>query len=279
MAGSDPFRLTHGTLPLLVSFPHSGTDVPPPLEERMTDAGRRLPDTDWFLPRLYDFEPVRSASQIKADFSRYVIDPNRPPDGENLYPGRPTPELCPLHTFAGEPIWRPGLEPDAGEIDRRRKHFWNPWHTAIREELERLRARFGVALIFDAHSIRSRVPRLFDGRLPDINIGTANGASCDPELQQAIADTLGALPEYSSVINGRFIGGYITRHHGQPDRGIHAVQLELSQAAYMDEDAAEWDNRRADSVRPALQQLIDTLVDWARQHTQAVPRWATENQS
>lgn len=256
------FRFQQGSVPLLVSFPHSSTFIPAEIAERMTNVGQTVPDTDWFLPRLYQFLESTGASTIEAGFSRYVIDANRSPDGENLYPGQPTPELVPLQTFAGKPIWMPGQEPDPFEIGQRTRNYWQPYHDKIGEELTRIKHRHGIAVLFDAHSILSRVPRLFDGQLPDINIGTARGQSCAASLESAIGNFLKQQTVCSHIINGRFVGGYITRHFGQPDRNIHAVQLELSQLRYMNETTGEWAEDLAIETRSVLRRIIETIIEW-----------------
>lgn len=257
-----PFDFYQGKLPLLVSFPHSGNWLPDKIVQTLTGAGKAVPDTDWFLPRLYDFPVVQNASQLVANFSRYLIDPNRPPDGSNLYPGQPTPLLCPLQTFSGDPIYRENQEPDESEIKRRRQEFWQRYHDQLQSETERLVGEFGVAILFDAHSIKSKVPRLFEGQLPDINIGTANSESCDTSLQADIQNFLNQQSNFSSVINGRFIGGYITRNYGHPEKGVHTVQLELSQITYMDEDEMTWDESKASLVAPVLEGFVEVLARW-----------------
>lgn len=233
----------------------------------MTPEGRAVPDTDWFLPRLYEFIADFGVSTIAANFSRYVIDPNRSTDGENLYPGQPTPRLCPIQCFDGSPIYLPGQEPDQFEIGRRTAEYWRHYHDELNEELLRMKHQHGLAVLFDAHSILSRVPRLFDGQLPDINIGTSRGKSCDPQLQEAIRETLEQQDVCSHVINGRFVGGYITRNYGRPDQRVHAVQLELSQVRYMDEATGEWHDERAQETRPVLRQLLETIIQWIEKNS------------
>ena len=259
--------LNRGSVPLLVSFPHSGTFVPPELANRMTPQGRAVPDTDWFLPRLYEFVGQLGASTIQANFSRYVADPNRSTDGVNLYPGQPTPRLCPIHCFDGSPIYLPGQEPDDFEIGKRTSDYWRHYHDDLQEELLRMKHEYGLAVLFDAHSILSQVPRLFEGQLPDINIGTARGESCAPELQKEIENILNAQSVCSHIINGRFVGGHITRHYGQPKNRVHAVQLELSQLRYMDEATGDWHDKRAAETTPVLQSIVQTVLNWAQQQT------------
>ncbi len=257
------FSFRQGSVPLLVSFPHSNTFIPSAIADRMTRRGRAVPDTDWYLPRLYDFVDGLGASRIVAGFSRYLIDANRSPDGENLYPGQPTPELCPKSCFDGSPIYLTGEEPDEFEIGQRTTEYWRPYHDQIQEELLRIKHRHGIAILFDAHSILSRVPRLFEGQLPDINIGTAKGESCALSLENTIKSVLERQTVCSHVINGRFIGGYITRHFGQPSKNIHAVQLELSQVRYLNESTGEWNEELAVETRGIVHSIMESIITWA----------------
>lgn len=263
----DPFTLTRRRSPLLVSMPHCGTHLPPVMKSRLTPAALALPDTDWHMPELYDFLEGLDASVIVASHSRYYIDLNRDPDSKSLYPGADTTELCPTTTFAREQIYQSGQAPTLAEIEERREAVWRPYHAAIAEELANLRAEHGYALLWDAHSIKSEVPRFFEGRLPDLNLGTGGGSSAHVDL----LDLLGAVARdaeeslgYSHAINGRFKGGYITRYHGRPRMGVHAVQLELSQITYMDE-AAPYGFRAdlAAQVRPVLAGLLQAMLSWA----------------
>ncbi|HZB92379.1 MAG TPA: N-formylglutamate deformylase, partial [Stellaceae bacterium] len=231
----DLFRFTPGSTPLLISFPHVGTFIPDDLAKRMTEAALPLPDTDWHVDRLYDFAASLGAGTLVATHSRYVVDLNRDPAGTPLYPGAQNSELVPLLTFAGEAIYRAGAAPDAAEVARRVERFYVPYHQALAAELSRLTQRFGFALLWDAHSIASRVPRFFSGRLPDLNLGSARGASAAPALVRRVMAVLEAASPFSAVLDGRFTGGYITRHFGRPDRNIHALQLEMAEIAYMDE--------------------------------------------
>ncbi|MFQ5973767.1 MAG: N-formylglutamate deformylase, partial [Alphaproteobacteria bacterium] len=232
----DLLRFTEGTTPLLVNVPHAGTHVPPELAERMTAPARALPDTDWRVDRLYAFAAKLGAGILVATHSRYVVDLNRPPDGTPLYPGATNTGVCPTETFSGEPIYRAGQDPDRAEIESRLGRYWRPYHERLAAELERLRRTFGVAVLLDAHSIRSVVPRLFDGRLPDLNLGTGGGVTADPGLERRLDAVCRDARGYSSALNGRFTGGYNTRHYGRPEARTHAVQLELAQLTYMDED-------------------------------------------
>lgn len=241
-------------------MPHSGTHVPPELAARMTESGRAVPDTDWLVDELYDFATEVGASLLVASHSRFVIDLNRPPDGGNLYPGQDTPELVPLRTFANEPIWLPGEEPCADEVEARRERFWQPYHDQLARTLDVLRTAHGTALLWDAHSIAREVPRLFEGALPDLNLGTAGGASCGAELREELTSTLqsDAARAFSCVVDGRFRGGYITRHYGAPARNVHAVQMELAQDTYM--VAGGLDADRAGRLRPTLRSLIEAFT-------------------
>lgn len=261
----EPFRFHPGEGPLLVSMPHVGTHLPDALAGRMTAAAHGVPDTDWHVDRLYDFAAGLGAHRLIATHSRYVIDLNRPPDGKQLYPGASNTELCPTTTFDELPIYEPGAAPTAAEVAERIERHWRPYHAKLREALAAIRAKHGFALLFDAHSIRSEVPRFFSGRLPDINLGTADGASAPPELAARLIEVAGEAENYSSVLNGRFKGGYITRAYGKPAGGIHAVQLELSQITYM-EEAPPFGFRedRAAGIRPELRRILQAMLDWAK---------------
>jgi len=260
---SATYELLRGTTPLLVSIPHAGTDIPADIAERLTAAAWRVPDTDWYVDRLYDFAQGLGASVLIANCSRYVVDLNRPPDDESLYPGQTTTGLVPVDTFDGQPIYTDDIDPDFSEVMGRIEGYWQPYHTALGDELNRIRSQHGHAVLWDAHSIASEVPRLFDGRLPDFNLGTNAGRSCDPSLAVAVFDRAQAASGYTSVLNGRFKGGFITRNYGNPGRGIHALQLELSQITYMDE-ADPWPYRidRANAVKPHLKAFLETCLAW-----------------
>jgi len=255
------FTLHRGTRPLLVSMPHVGTHLPATVSQRLTAEARTVPDTDWHLERLYDFARALGASILVATHSRYVIDLNRPPDNANLYPGQDTTGLCPVDTFDKTPLYANGQGPDEDEIAARREAIWRPYHAALAEELSRLRAEHGTVALWDAHSIRSVLPRFFEGKLPDFNLGTANGESCDPALAEQLLDLALDMPGHTGVLNGRFKGGYITRQYGQPKQGVHAVQLELAQSAYMSEVYPfAYDEARAASLQPALRQMLATVL-------------------
>lgn len=260
---SGPFTLHRGTKPLLVSIPHAGTMIPSEIEARLSDAGRAVADTDWHVHTLYDFAAGLGASVLIAQYSRYVIDLNRPPDDESLYPGQTTTGLVPVDTFDGEPIYRDDIDPDVSEVMGRVEGYWKPYHNALAGELERLRRAHGHAVLWDAHSIRSHVPRLFDGQLPDFNFGDNGGRSCDPSLTAAVVAAAAGAAGYSHVVNGRFKGGFITRNYGDPANGVHAIQLELSQATYM-EERPPWPFRidLANKVRPHLAAFLDLCAAW-----------------
>jgi len=257
----DPYLFHEGNGPLLVSMPHVGLHIPDDIAAGMTGLALTLSDTDWHIDRLYDFLDDLGASVVAATQSRYVVDLNRPPDGASLYPGQATTGLCPTSTFDGEPLYNDGAEPDDAKIARRVEDYWKPYHERLNTELQRLKAAHGYALLWDAHSIRSVVPRLFDGRLPDFNIGTAAGASCDPERARRVVAAAESAQGYGTVVNGRFKGGYITRQYGRPDDDTHAIQLELSQRTYMDEVAPfTFRDDLALVVRPALRSMLDAML-------------------
>ncbi|HET9818628.1 MAG TPA: N-formylglutamate deformylase [Rhodanobacteraceae bacterium] len=260
------YILRQGTAPLLVSLPHDGTGLPATVAARMTVTARRVPDTDWHVGRLYDFAGELGASVIVPRWSRYVADLNRDPAGHALYPGRSETALVPVTTFAGEPIYTHGDEPGTREVALRREMYWQPYHDALQAELARMRQQHPRVVLWDGHSIRARVPKFFDGQLPDFNLGTADGASCSATLQEQLAAVLreradGSL--FTHVVNGRFKGGYITRHYGRPEAGVEAVQLELAQYTYMDEDSFEYLPERAAPVQDLIRALLETCLGHA----------------
>jgi N-formylglutamate deformylase len=254
------FSLHRGTAPLLISLPHDGTALPDDLAERMTPSARRVPDTDWHVSTLYAFARELGASMIVPAYSRYVVDLNRPPDNASLYPGQNTTGLCPIVQFSGEPIYQAGQEPSNTEIAQRLEHYWRPYHDALSAEIKRIGATHGRAVVWEGHSIRSVVPFLFDGRLPDFNLGTSAGKSCSAALQARLMDVLAAQRDYTHVVNGRFKGGYITRHYGRPHDGVDAVQLELAQLNYMDEDSFDYREDLAARTRHVLRALLEQCV-------------------
>lgn len=257
-----PLLFREGRVPLLVSMPHVGLHIPEDIAGRMTGLALTRGDTDWHVDRLYDFIDALGASVVAATHSRYVVDLNRPPDGASLYPGQATTGLCPTTTFDGEPLYEDGAEPDEAEVARRVAGYWKPYHEQLAAELARLKAAHGHALLWDAHSIRSVVPRLFEGRLPDLNIGTAGGASCDPDVAGRVVAAAESARDYGAVLNGRFTGGYITRQYGRPGDGVHAIQLELSQRTYMDEDPPyRFRDDLAARVRPALRVMLESMLE------------------
>ncbi len=255
---STIFSLHRGSAPLLVSLPHDGSTIPETIAARMTPSARRAPDTDWHVARLYAFARELDASMLVPRYSRYVVDLNRSPDDVSLYPGQNTTGLCPVVQFDGTPVYQAGQEPRSGEISARIERYWRPYHHALREELARLRAMHGHVVLWEGHSIKGGLPFLFDGRLPDLNLGTAGGASCSSALQARLEATL-ARVGYGFVVNGRFKGGYITRHYGDPAHGIDAVQLEISQRIYMDEESFEYDTAKAANAQLAIRALLETL--------------------
>ena len=260
----DVYRFRFGRTPLLVSMPHAGTHVPADVAHDMTSEGREVPDTDWHMPELYDFLQELDATVLIGTHSRYVIDLNRPPDNRALYVGSANTELCPSTRFDNKPIWRPGCEPDPQTVHNRIERFWKPYHQALENALLRKRERFGYALLFEAHSIASRVPRFFEGDLTDFNFGTNDGQSLPDAVAKRLLAIAQSQPAYSSVLNGRFKGGYITRHYGRPAENLYAVQLELSQRTYMLENPPfKLDAGRAAQVRPLLRRILETYLAWS----------------
>jgi N-formylglutamate deformylase len=251
---AEPFKFRPGRTPLLVSMPHTGTHVPAEIKKRFTGAALALPDTDWHLEKLYDFLEEIGASVLVATHSRYVADLNRPPDNANLYPGQDTTPLVPVDTFHNQPIYRRGAEPAGSEVAERVETYWRPYHARLAEELARLKEKYDYALLWDAHSILSKVPRFFSGTLTELNLGTADGRSCGTGIGEGLMKKVSG---YGAVLNGRFKGGFITRHYGDPANGVHAVQLELSEATYMEEAPTfRFKNALAAPLRPQLRALI-----------------------
>ena len=256
-----PYAYRRGGSALIVSMPHVGTFVPHSMGSALADCAARRPDTDWHLPRLYDFLGELDATVIRAQYSRYVIDVNRPADGSNLYPGQDTPRLCPVDTFASEPLYRTGREPSQAEVARRIETVWKPYHARLQREIARVRERHGVAYLWDAHAIASEVPRLFPGRLADFNLGTAGGAACDAKLARRLHVALGRHAGFTAALDGRFKGGYITRAHGRPAAGVHAIQMEMATSTYMDEASPyTFRTERAARVRPILRELLERVL-------------------
>jgi N-formylglutamate deformylase len=262
-----------GSLPLVVCMPHTGSLIPAPIEAALLSPWLARKDTDWHIERLYAFVSELGASLVRTDISRTVIDPNRDPSGASLYPGQNTTELCPTTTFDGEPLYRAGAAPAAEEIAARRRSYFEPYHHAIATELARLRARHEAVVLYDCHAIRSQSPRLFAGTLPHLNIGTFSGASCAPQLTQQI-EALCAASEFTWVTNGRFKGGYTTRHYGRPAHGVHAVQMELSFRGFLHEpDGAlteanwpsPWEAHFAAPLRALLERILATCLSFASQ--------------
>lgn len=257
-----PFRFRQGTRPLLISMPHVGTHVPPALAARFTDEARHVPDTDWHLEQLYDFADALGASVLVATHSRYVVDLNRPPDGASLYPGQSVTGLCPIDTFDDTPVYANAADvPGEEEIAQRRDAIWQPYHRQLQAELDRLKAAHGTIALWDAHSIRSVLPRFFEGKLPDLNLGTGKGTSCDPALAQTLLGIAERATGYTGVLNGRFTGGYITRQYGNPAQNVHAVQLEMTQSSYMQE-ALPFDYlpEVAAGVKPHVRAMLEAVL-------------------
>jgi N-formylglutamate deformylase len=262
----DWLSITRGDSPLLVSIPHTGTAIPDEIAETLVSLPLARNDTDWWIDRLYDFAAGLGATVVRTGISRTVIDVNRDPDGASLYPGQATTGLCPVTTFAGEPLYRDSAGPDAAEISRRRETWFVPYHDALATEVRRLREMHGRIVLYDCHSIRSVVPRLFEGELPVFNVGTNSGRSAAFDLQ-ALVEALCDASGFSRVSNGRFKGGWITRHYGDPQRGVHAVQMEIACRGYMDEsdDLAPpaYDPVRAEPMLSVLRPLLSRLMGWA----------------
>jgi N-formylglutamate deformylase len=265
--GPGELRLHQGNTPLLVSLPHVGTHIPEELRDHYHERALELEDTDWHLESLYDFVTELGASLIVPRVHRYVIDLNRPPEDAPMYAGANNTELCPTRFFSGDPLYKDGCTPDTGEIARRRALYWQPYHDSLRGELDRIRSLHGRALLLDGHSIRSELPWLFEGKLPDLNLGTAGGKSCADSLRDRLIQALGNAPRFTFVVDGRFQGGFITRHYGEPERDIHAVQLEMCWSCYMKEaQPYAVDECRAVYLRPVLREIAGMMLSWGAQH-------------
>jgi N-formylglutamate deformylase len=265
----------HGDAPLIVSFPHTGTDIPPEIEERLVSPWLARKDTDFWVDVLYDFAHSMGATTIRTALSRTVVDVNRDPQGQSLYPGQFATGMCPLETFDGEPLYKAGQEPDAQEIDERRRQYFDPYHFAIESSLQRLRSKHRRVVLYDAHSIRSRAPKLFEGELPQFNLGTNGGGSSGLALTHAV-EVICDASEFTHVTNGRFRGGWITRHYGKPANDIHAIQMELAMRGYLREPAGDltpenWpaplDDTHASTLRVALRDILDACVRFATRKT------------
>ena len=255
---SPVFQFQSGELPLLISVPHDGRDLPEDMQARMTDVGLSIPDTDWYVAKLYEFAVDMGANVLVANYSRYVVDLNRSADDAELYPGQVATGLCPLQTFAGESIYHSGGV-DESEKAHRIEKYWRSYHTQLRDTIDALRAKHGFALLWDAHSIPSVVPRLFDGELPELNLGSNSGASCEKSIEDAVA-AVATASSHSTVINGRFKGGYITRNYGDPENETHALQLEIAQRAYMNEYTNAFDSAKANNLRGTLRKMLSTFA-------------------
>ena len=263
----NSFTLHRGTSPLLVSLPHVGALIPENIRHRFVPWALQTEDTDWHLDRLYAFVKAMGASIITPVVSRYVIDLNRPPENVPMYAGANNTELCPTRFFSGDALYRDGYAPDQAEITRRLTDYWQPYHQALAAELARLKLIYGYAILFDGHSIKSELPWLFAGRLPDLNLGTVNGTSCAATLRDVLAAVLASVLQpqstFTHVVDGRFKGGYITRHYGQPSQHIHALQLEMCWRCYMKESPPYlYDENRAAQVQPLLRSLVETMLNW-----------------
>lgn len=261
----DSFDFIQGRSPILISMPHNGTEIPHDIQVNMCESAKKMVDTDWYLDRLYKFALERGCYLINPKYNRYVIDLNRPSDNQNLYPGQDTTELCPTTQFDKQPIYLQDCEPGKQEIADRVEKYWRPYHDQLSIALSEIKSEFGIALLFEAHSIKSKVPRFFEGQLPDFNFGDFNHKSCSKNLIDKIIDwNLEDDSEYSKVVNGRFKGGYNTRAYGDPNSGIHAIQLELSQATYMDENLLRFNPRKAEQVRKPLNIMFDLFFDFVK---------------
>jgi N-formylglutamate deformylase len=260
----NPVDVIQGRGPIILGLPHTGTYVPDAVRANLNTRGQELSDTDWHIEKLYE-GLLPGLTTVRANFHRYVIDANRDPSGASLYPGQNTTGLVPLTDFDGHNIWT--TPPDEKEIERRRLAFHVPYHAALHAEMERVHAQHGVAILYDCHSIRSHIPFLFEGVLPDFNIGTNNGETCAREIEVCVAKNCSKAAGYTSILNGRFKGGWTTRHYGQPNRNWHAIQMELAQSTYLKSEMAPWiyDEEKSAKLRIHLKEILLTLQNLAPQ--------------
>ncbi len=257
----DLFTIQRGGAPLIVNVPHAGTYLPDAIGSEMTAAGRAVPDTDWHVEKLYDFVPAFGATLMAATHSRYVVDLNRDPSGVALYQNASNTEICPTTTFHDAPIYLEGRAPTVDAVNVRQEKYFHPYHAALQTEIERIQRIHGYAILLDGHSIVSKAPRFFAGRLPDLNLGTVDGASCGKEIETLALERLSSHFSFKTVVNARFKGGYITRQYGRPDDNIHALQLEMAQSAYMDEtNPTQYDKLHAAPLIAVLQELASELI-------------------
>lgn len=265
-APEELFSFEEGRLPLLVNMPHVGDAIPESIGQRMTDLGRSSSDSDWHVDRLYDFLADLGAWRLAARVSRYVVDLNRDPAGAQYYSGFTTPPLVPLESFDDRPLYLAGEEPNEAEVLGRVQRYWQPYHTMLSSLIARIRQHYDIVVLFDCHSIRSQVPRYSSEALPDLNVGTADLTTCAPGLRDAVVEGLSRQRDYSLAVDRIFKGGFIPRHYGQPGQGVHAFQLELSMATYMDEAAQppSFDESKAAAVRPVLKAMVEAAIGWAR---------------
>lgn len=262
------FEVRQGGSPVILGFPHSGTDVPADIHERLNENGRILADTDWHIHNLYD-GLLENVTTVRATFHRYVIDANRDPAGVSLYPGQNTTGLIPETDFDGLPIWKDGEEPTEADIALRLRDYHAPYHAALAGEVERVKSIHGVAVLYDCHSIRSSIPFLFEGKLPDFNIGTDNGKTCSLAIEAAVVSATAAAEGYTSILNGRFKGGWTTRHYGKPETGTHAIQMELAQSTHLATEVPpfDYDAAKGQRLRIHLKDILTRIEQIARELT------------
>ncbi|MGI9391631.1 MAG: N-formylglutamate deformylase [Boseongicola sp.] len=255
-------EVVRGESPLVLGLPHTGTDLPDDVAAGLNQDGLALADTDWHIHDLYD-QLVPDITTVRTKFHRYVIDVNRDPAGVSLYPGQNTTGLCPVTDFDGHPIYQQGLEPDPTEIESRRAAYHEPYHIALATELDRVRSMHGFVILYDCHSIRSNIPFLFEGKLPDFNIGNYLGETCARSIEVAVTDICANADGFSSVLNGRFKGGWTTRHYGRPKNGYHAIQMELAQSTYLEAEQPPWTYapQKAAAIREHLKTILLALID------------------
>jgi N-formylglutamate deformylase len=262
------YKFTPGTTPLIVGMPHAGSILPDEIAAAMTPAALAQMDIAWHVNRLYDFAPALGAAVLASRYSRYVIDMNRSPDGLNLFAGKGNTGLCPVERFDHEPLYRDDMTPDEAEVEARLNRYWRPYHDRLGNELKRLRERHGVAVLFDAHTIRSEVGRFFTGEVPQLNLKSGGGKCAAPDLVRRLAAICASADDYTHVVDGKYKGGYIVRHYGDPANGVHSLQLELVQATHMDESSFEYQPEKAEGIRRFLRPLLEEILSWTADRRQ-----------
>ncbi len=249
-------------IPILVSVPHAGILFPKEVLEKMDPEKAAFPeDTDWFVDQLYGFCSEMGITMIVANYSRCVVDLNRDPNNIPLYKdGRVITDVVSVTDFNGAPIYKDEYKPNETEIQNRLDHYFFPYHHKIEEILADLKKEFGVALLFDAHSIKKNVPGIQKDDFPQVILGDNDETSAHPELIQTAVESLSGK-SFNFSHNFPFKGGFITRSFGKPEQNIHALQLEMTKTNYMNDSETEYDLERAEKIQQILKITLQNLTD------------------